>query len=640
MSRMRRWWPIFLIVLVATIIVSAWFKSNRLIAVGEEGLWMYQPGITLRHYFGYWNEIGLGTSDAFFLPRITHIFFLNMANSFMTNWQAQALSFWILLIVGCGGCYILLQRLLPEERVVCAIGALFYVFNLYSISQVWGRYISAGIFTWAFLPLFLWNWMVWIDTGNKKWLFLFMITNIIFANAFGSPVFIFTFWLPAILYLAVTVKQHGAIVRSIVAAGCWGIMHMIWLYPFLITSSASFSRFSGFDYNFNSLLSVSHYFGIDQLLVLRQGFLFGQANYFNGFFNLTYVLVSSLLIFAIVLVGLLKNPDTLLRKYFILLFILGVIICKGSQPPFGFGLFYTAFKYFSPSMLLRNPYEKYGPAYLLAYVGIFSVGLAAVRKHRRILLLTLLAVVLTSIPVWTGSMHNTRLLSVPDYYAQTNAFLNQDFTEFRTLILPIVPGEAVRYPWPDGTFEGAEPSEFLFDKNVISRTDFDALNFNKYFELHDTFVGQKDPTILFDELGVKYLVLHHDQDFTFSTASTSAQVEKTLNRIPQVKFIKNIGELSVYEYTNFKPLVVFESSTAPEFDWNRVNSDHYVLKIKDNKSPFKLILKQAFHPRWTAVIGKELPLDHFIAYGYANGWQTDKLGSYTIDLKFKVWPWQ
>jgi len=51
-----------------------------------------------------------------------------------------------------------------------------------------------------------------------------------------------------------------------------------------------------------------------------------------------------------------------------------------------------------------------------------------------------------------------------------------------------------------------------------------------------------------------------------------------------------------------------------------------------------MILKDSFGSLWSAAINNESVDDHFVAYGYANGWTIDKKGSYKVDLIFEVWP--
>ena len=238
MQPIRRLWPQLTIVLISTLTTIIWFSSGQLIAVGEEGIWMYNPKITLGHYLHFWNEIGLGTSDPFFLPRVTHIAVLYVVNLFLTNWQAQALSFWFLITAGTLGFFFLLRRFLIVNVWILTLAAGFYFFNLYSLSQIWGRYISAGIFTWAFLPWFLWTWSSWLDSGRRRYLAAFILLNLVFANAFGSPVFIFTFWIPAGLYSLLRIYASPAriIIRSLLGGACWLVLNLTWLYPFAVTS--------------------------------------------------------------------------------------------------------------------------------------------------------------------------------------------------------------------------------------------------------------------------------------------------------------------------------------------------------------------------------------------------------------------
>lgn len=602
---------------------------------------MYDSQITLNRYLHYWNERGLGASDPLLIPRTTQLFAFVAAERFLSNWQVQAVSFWLLLSAGLSGCYILLRRFITENDEVASWSSLFYFLNLYSLSQIWGRYITAGIFAWAYLPWFLWSWMLWLDTGRKRYLVFFALSNVLFANTFGSPVFIFTFWIPAGIYSLFKLRPQiiQMVMRSLLGILCWLGIHFIWLYPFMTTSATSLSRSTEWFANFESLRGVSQYFGIDQLLLLRQGFLFSNYYFLHSFYDSLVATLASIGIVMVVVLGLIRGSNTFYKRFFVVLVIVGIIICKGTQPPLGIRIYQFAFKYFTPSMLLRNPYEKYGPAYLLAYTAVFAIGLTALNRKSKLLAMSAMCgVVFVSWPMWSGVMHQGRQVEVPKYYGEVNALLNQDKTDFRVLVMPLIPGEAVRYVWPRGTYEGAEPSEFLFDKNTLGRTDYNAANYKKFFELSELINNKQDLGVIFDQLGIKYILVHNDQDFAFSGASSSAQAIASLAKTPGIEYVNSIDKLSIYENTKFKSMVDITSDSPVEFKVVKKGTADYSIDIHNATSTVRLILKQAFNPKWTARIDGIIINDHFMVYGYANGWTINKQGNYRVNLSFDVWP--
>lgn len=636
-----------LIFLTITLLLAfQWFKTGEFMATGEEGLSLYRPLRTFQVYKSVWYETGTGYALPVVIPRLTLFGFTSLLDYLIfPSWVVQAITFWILLTVGTLGMF-LLGRIFFKDYSISVLASLFYLLNLYSQSQVWGRFLTQGMFSWAYLPLFLFLFIRWLREKNIVLLLLFILSSVIFSNTFGQPASIFTLWVPAGLFVLVEVwaerKRLGRVfnllAKSLFALSVWLVVNIWWIYPEVKLSTTAFSSISNWKTNFDSLRGVSQYFPIEQILLLRQGYLFGKDSLWFSWYNQPWVWFVSVLILVIAVAGWISGRKLPSWKWLTVMAFVGWFISKGSNPPFGYGFFSWLFSNFPFMAVLRNPYEKFGIVWLLPYSIFFALGLMKIKnKIAQIGILFLTCGVLIW-PMWTGDLYKTARVKVPDYYKQANDFLNQDKSSGRILMLPIIPGDGVRYSWG---YQGIEPSEFLFDKPAISKVLRTKYADDKYWQLYESFINNKDYERILNEMNVKYLILHDDLISEVSGASSSAQVRKTLEKNKNITLVNKYGQLEVYKYNGNEKgeLFAVEGEKPGVISYTEANNRHYIVNIKNVKKPYSLIFKETFNDLWQARVNGEAVRDHFLVYDYANGWKMDKEGDYTIDIVFKVWPW-
>ncbi|GIW59909.1 MAG: hypothetical protein KatS3mg087_0975 [Patescibacteria group bacterium] len=153
--------PQVLLPLLSLILTFSWFRSAQLIAAGEEALVFYSPSRLLNLYNSPWYEVGTGYAMPVILPRITLLFLASLMDIIFPNWFVQALIFASLLLAGLFGMY-LFVRSLTHNRSTALLAAIFYLFNTYTMSQIWGRMLYTSIVFWAALPLWLYFWSQWL----------------------------------------------------------------------------------------------------------------------------------------------------------------------------------------------------------------------------------------------------------------------------------------------------------------------------------------------------------------------------------------------------------------------------------------------------------------------------------------------
>ena len=65
-----------------------------------------------------------------------------------------------------------------------------------------------------------------------------------------------------------------------------------------------------------------------------------------------------------------------------------------------------------------------------------------------------------------------------------------------------------------------------------------------------------------------------------------------------------------------------------------------MIKVTDSKNKYSLLFKETYNDNWILEENGNIIGNHYITYGYANAWDIDKTGDYTLELVFKVWPWE
>lgn len=648
------WFAVFFFLLSALLIVFFWFKNGNYIAGGEANLSTWNASKALNVYRFSWIDFGLGYPSPFWLPRIPTYIFTYLLSIFFNPIVVQAVVFWALLSTGGIGMYLLANFFLgSKKKWIPLLAGIFYVLNLYTQSQVWARFIFAGFFTWASFPLLLFLWIKWLEEAKFKFLFLFALSSVIFSSAYSHPAFILGFWSIAVLFSTLKVcskelkfqAKKVYLFRIILGFFAWALVNIWWIYPYIKLQSSVVSNIHDWKYDLASLGGVSVDSKISDVLLLRHKFFFERLDYWGDFYKPGLSYLISLMILVISFFGFIKAKALKEYKYLVILAVIGLFICKGTNPPFGTALFRFLFEYIPLARVFRSSYEKFGTIWLMVYSIFFANGFGLIyQKLSNIwkvawvgILIPLFLVVLVW-PMWkNGPFSPLARVFVPEYYNTADKYLNSLESGGRILSLPIIPGEGVKYNWGVSSYYGLEPSDMLFSESAVSKTVRYSYADDKYMEMYDLFVQGKNIDELLSETNVEYLILHNELDPKYSNASTSAEVKKTLSKHSSIKFLKSFGKLDIYKNINFIPNKMVEIRESVLYSYHRINSGHYRVEVADARKPFELILKNSFSPLWEAKIDDEIQ-EHDVAYGYANGWAINQTGSYTIDLVFKVWP--
>ena len=108
--------------------------------------------------------------------------------------------------------------------------------------------------------------------------------------------------------------------------------------------------------------------------------------------------------------------------------------------------------------------------------------------------------------------------------------------------------------------------------------------------------------------------------------NTSQMYEFVLNsKNPQSIFITNYSFISNVDY-----------ALPKNVGWAFLNPDTYEVTITNSTGPFLLTLEQNFADGWVLFSdGRQLNFKHLLVNGFANGWIVNKIGSFSLLIKFE-----
>lgn len=654
------------IFLVSLALIIIWFRNGLLFAGGEESLALYDPSRALELFSTIWYKSATGYPLIVNLPRVPYFAFASLAQTIgFSNVLIQALTFLVLLLLSGWSMYFLTKLTIAKELPgnkklnISLISAIFYMLNPYSMNQIWGRGLTVQFFTYALTPLFLTIFIYGLL--KKKILFSFLsgITGFVFSIAFSNPAMVLTVWFPvlcyALFYLLNDKKNFGFLIKYLF---CWILFWILgnffWIYPYLKIGESILSYNLARNDNISSLMGVSiHTPFFTVLRLLHNGSFFVDKIYGDIYTSIWFKLFS----FIIPLVSFLSLKYFKLLshiKYFVFIFLISIFISIGSNPPTG-NILITLFEKIPILQVMRNPYEKFGTNLVISLAPLFALGII-VLKEKLGRLVAFSTIVLVSFvfvwPMWNGSFAGgikfNPWVEVPAYYREANNWLNQIPGEFKILHVPINPGDGVRYTWPH-SFQGIEPSEFLFDKASISRDNFRYKDY--YTEFIERFGRTREggyyagrpkdseffkETNLSDELAklnVRYIVLHNDLDTAFTGTTSPEETEKVLALDQNINKVKTFGELDLYE-VKLSPKVQEVYSPEVNLTFSRKKTTEYNIFAQNVYTPFNLYLLEQFDPNWaTYVNGKRID-NHEIVFSYANKWLIKETGNLSVTIRY------
>lgn len=672
----------FAIFLINSVLVFIWFKDGLLFAGGEEGIPFYNLRKSLLLSSYTWYEPNAGYPVIAFIPYIPSYWFLSVLSGYgIDETILQAFVFLCLLLVGSLSAFYLVSETVGKELKgemkgsVPFLSGIFYLLNPYSMTQVWGRGLQPQFFAFTLIPLFLFLFIRTINKGSLFYGSLTILSSFLLSPAFAFPAQVVALWLPVLLYLGFylfTIRtDRKKIFRSFFVSFLlvlgYFFIHAWWILPNIILAEGQYSLIlENVEHNLGSLRGVSRQFELPVLIRLMHTGYFYEDLYGAIYSHFSFLLLSWFIpLISLFSISIFKNLKYF--KFYLALFVVSLFISLGSNFPTGvfFEWLFSNIPYFQA---FRNPYEKFGIVFLSAYTPFFALGTIflagklaglfqrwglAIPANGIVISIMVLISGIFVWPMWTGQFAGgikiNPWIKVPEYYKEADEWLSRQDGDFRLLHVPLLPGDGLRYDWPN-PYQGLEPSEYLFGPPSIGRnTGVNKHYYNILLERFDSFqpnVFGPDPDIshstfssqeLYQELeklNVRYLVLHRDLNESVAGSKSPEETAVFLEKQPKIKKVQTFGELDIYEVDIAERISRIYSPTL-EVEYRQYNPTHYEIDIKNAKGGVELYFLESFHPGWEVFIDSRKIDDHYRIFDYANAWRLERTGDYKVVIKYK-----
>jgi len=599
-----------IIVLISALLIIVWFKDGLLYGGGDVGMTYYEP----EHIFNWirytWFEI---TAPGFTYPQtltsIPFYYFLSILKvAGLPDAAAQAL-IWYLALVGSGLSMYYLARMVTSMmaqdgksgHTAPMISALFYMFNAYTMLQVWHRGTQVLVTFMPLLPLLL---MVVIRGFDCEKIFqpAIAISMIMFflTFPFGAPGLIITAWIIVFSYPAFRLLENRSASQTIFTVKFLGLSIILWFifniwwivpitYSYLTPATIGYTRLISTGIGSAPLIEVfrlvqNWWFSVDPHLAsypfkeaLRQ--VSPALAYQLNLIWQPLFLAVSFVIPAIVYLPLFTSRRNRMVIFFTVLSLIGIFLAKGSAPPFG-DLLETLVAEVPLFIGVRNTYEKFGPIIALGYSILFGLGASYLssllskltfrrvvdngkkdgfKRKTTLILLIFIVFLLTSWPMWTGDVWKTRGIvpgdyekditrvvsyEVPHYHLEAAEWLSSQ-GDIRIILAPISPGDSVTLNWIHG-YSGLVPYANTLRKPVMGSTH-GAEYLREAVAWFNTQIFHIPAWKLMAIFNAKYILIDGDLDYKSRNMENPFEIKEILDKQTDVRLVKTFGKLAFYE---------------------------------------------------------------------------------------------
>jgi hypothetical protein len=586
-----------LIIFLIGMVPLIWYKPNFIIAKGD-----YFPLVfhaeNFSNYLHLWSSNNLGTpspDSAYSLYGLL----LAFLQFLLLSGISQIFLYMFYFIGATASMLYLAETVYPKENFTAIIGSVFYIFNFSILSII----LNVGMmWTYAFLPLLIALFIrIITQTQNiYKRIFSFALSFTLVASTSSvNPTdiaLILIILATILLYHSIFQKKIStkSLTRKLAALlVITFLFSLYWIIPILNYYVSSPSTQLQQEVNVLSWSWTHARASFLNLFWLNGGWgwrpeYFPYYGLYSNNAVLTFLLFIPFLLAATAL--LFRGERRKFNAYLMLMILFFMFLAKGLHEPLSsVNLF--LYNYIPYMNMFREPVSKFTLImlpFLALLVGYSTEKMAETLKHNIVSKLFIIGIILifiiSAFPIITNPIETkteqipySSYVQIPQYWYETNAWLNNKTGYYRVLVTPIDDYYQVPYSW--GFYGTDSFIERLIEKPVISpcyaysyvvnpnttmlmKQLRDAIKYNRTEEFE---------TIM-KLLNVKYILQRNDLDYEYmaSTNRDMMNPEKMRNFLsnqPNVTLVKTIGELDIYEYTRAQPYVhIFEFKQPREYN--------------------------------------------------------------------------
>lgn len=634
----------FLVILPFSILIF-WFRDGFVLSGAEESFSIFHK-LNAFYKNSIWQDLSLGFPQPIYITRIP-ITLINQFFLFINFpiFLVQFMFFYALMVIGIVSVYFLVKKIFSNFRnveIIAFISSFFYLFNLYSLSQIWNRFLYSQMGAWAFLPFLVLLIFKYWETNKFFYLIIIFLGQIIFSFVYSIPTnfFLIAFVLLFIFLVEIiTTKKldNQKISKILLIIFTLTFSNIWWVYYNFLYLENVFDHKINPVINFESLRSVSSYFPVQDILLLRQNFLLNKNQIWGFFYKSLFSYFLSILILILALVGLVNYWREKNVRYIFYFFVIILFFAKGINPPLGFEVYKFLFLSFPVTGMFRNPYEKLGILLLLPYAIFVSLGVAHLKilGKYRFLLVTIL-IVGVSYPMVSGDVMKNFRVKIPHEYENLNNkiifFTDCKKKGDRILVLPIIKGEGAYYSWG---YRGVLPTEFFIDCPLISRYVgyiYSDLEYEKIYEQLTSLIYDEKQ---FRKMNIRYVLFQKDfvkgghlEEFWLD----EFMVSRLKSKIP----LKPIFQDSLFDFYEVEfdstPDSIININTEGNFFVEKISPVSYLIKLDSSTRDLGITFKSAYHPYWKLKIDKQEYKSR--EYQGLNFWFLEKVDKRLIKIEF------
>ena len=568
--------PVLLVVFITLLLIVIWFKGGYLMGSSESAL----PFYDLNRYFNItshaWAYPVLGNATGIFTASAPTYYILGLIQKVgIQGFVIEAFVFWFLLLVGGLFMYYLTRLLFKDiDKRFALLAALFYIFNLFTLVNIWQRFLYNYIFFWSLLPLFLYLYLSGLIKKKFIYALLIPIVILIFSYTLTSTPFliilislaIYTslFYLFFKKYdLLFLLKFNFVIGFLFLLTNAWWISQLM---SFLFSSSyeVSVKNFFSSQGNIDTLNVLSRSLGkLINITRLYHGTFFSQTDSWLKVFGLFPLSLIFFIIPTVIFSTLIKHKRKFSVLYLSGLYLIAIFLSKGSNPPFGdlYSLFFSKYTYLQ---VFRNPFEKFGFILTLTTAPLFAYGVYKLSGEvikiigRLIVFFAVMIIFVTSLPFWTGEVLKIRTkeskeidfkVEVPYYYKEANDWLNKEAGEARMIVFPLG-DEGITYNW-ERSYSGVELTSNLFDVSAISYKTTIPYYSEIAENLEQELIKSESILSVMSILNTKYILFRPDVNWKIRNMRDPFTISDRLRDNAYLEKEKRFGELEIWANTNW-----------------------------------------------------------------------------------------
>lgn len=611
-----------LIIVLIGMIPLLWYRPEYIVAKGDYYPYIFNVENFVDNLY-LWSSNNLGNPlhrPAYSLYGLLWVFsqFL-MINAGL--WQMILRM--IYLISATFSMLYLAKTVYPGKEIVTIVASIFYIFNfstmliLLNIGMIW---------TYAFLPLliaFLIKAVTQTQNAGKHAIYFaltFTVVSSISSMNLANVALMLISLGSVLLYYIIfqrkidaksLIKNLTLILVTTFLVSLWWIIPILNYYllspSMQLQQEVNVSMWS-WTHARSSFLNLFWLNG-------RWGWRPEYSSYYYFYSNNAVLIFLLFIPFLLASTSLLfKDEKSKFNAYLMIMILLFMFLAKGLHEPFSYVNLFL-YNYIPYMNMFREPVSKFTLimipflALLIGYVTDKIAKNLVTRKltqsnvcSKIFITSVVLIFIISTFPILTNPIETkteeipySSYVKIPQYWYETNEWLNNKTGDFKILVTPLDDYYQVPYSW--GYYGTDSFIERLIQKPVISpcyefsyivNTNVamlmnqlrDAIKYNRTEEFE----------VIMSLLNVKYILQRNDLDYGYMALTNRdiinpEKMKSFLSNQPNITLVKTIGELDIYEYTEAQPYVhIFESKQPQQYNIEIINETTHALQWNFNST--------------------------------------------------------